>query len=195
MPESNRRRHPRVKLNHVSTRLAATGALHIGLAVENISLGGCFVRCATPLKIGAEVHLELQRPGASSTINVLGRVVSVATPAPGRSSGMGIAFFPMPREVSQRIEGLVGAVSPSAVRTTADLSERRPDSRPVTGSRPALVPPEVAELRARVAALTLELAKKDALDAELKKKHAHIAELEATVERLKQRLLLYEGRT
>ncbi|MEW6431451.1 MAG: PilZ domain-containing protein [Myxococcota bacterium] len=183
----NRRRHRRVKLNRVSTRLAAQGALHIGLAVENMSLGGCFVRSPTPLKVGTEVHLEIQRPGAATTINVRGRVVSIASPGPGRVPGMGIAFFPMPRDVSQRIEGLIGSVDPAAVRATIEASEMRTEPGIPALSR---VPPPpaadavAADLQEQLASLT-EL---------LKKKDARIAELEALVERLRQRLILYGGK-
>lgn len=186
MASQNRRRHRRVKLNRVSTRLSAGSALHIGLSVENVSLGGCFVKSATPLKVGTEVHLEIHRPGASSTINVLGRVVSVASGGPGRTPGMGIAFFPMPRDVSQRIEGLIGSVDPSAVRATLAASELRTDPQipmlarvPLPGENA-----ETADLHEQLASLT----------AQLKKKDARIAELEELVERLRQRLILYGGK-
>ncbi|MEW5741483.1 MAG: PilZ domain-containing protein [Myxococcota bacterium] len=180
MPESNRRRYRRVQLKQVSTRLSGAGALHIGLAVENMSLGGCFVRCPTPLRVGTEVKLEIHRPGASQTINVLGRVVSQRG---GQSPGMGIAFAPMPRDISQRIEGLVGAVDPLAVRAMVLPSESRTDP-----AIPVLVPSapsvQVEDLREQVRSL----------ETQLKKKDHRIADLEAQVERLKQRLILYGGK-
>lgn len=183
MVDRNRRRHRRVRLNRVSTRLSATGALHIGLSVENMSLGGCFVKSPTPLKLGTEVHLEIQRPGASTTINVLGRVVSIASGGPGRTPGMGIAFFPMPRDVSQRIEGLIGAVDPNAVRATIEASELRTDPR-IPVLHPVAPETEAEDLHEQIASLT----------AQLKKKDTRIAELEALVERLRNRLTLYGGK-
>jgi Tfp pilus assembly protein PilZ len=186
MTERNRRRHRRVPLKQVSTRVTSAGALHIGLAVENISLGGCFVRCPTPLKVGTEVKLEIHRPGASQTINLFGRVVSNAVARPHQPPGMGIAFAPMPRDVSQRIEGLVGSVDPMAVRANVHPSDTRTD-REIPVLTPATAPPSnvaVEELRTQ-----LEL-----LEAQLKKKDHRIADLEGQVERLKQRLVLYGGK-
>ena len=58
MSEPNRRRYPRVKPKHLATRVRSGEELHIGLGIENISLGGTFVRCNTPLKAGREVTLE-----------------------------------------------------------------------------------------------------------------------------------------
>ncbi|MCC6335523.1 MAG: PilZ domain-containing protein [Myxococcales bacterium] len=186
MAERNRRRYRRVQLKQVSTRLTADdGALHIGLAVENMSLGGCFVRCPTLLKVGTEVKLEIHRPGASQTINLLGRVVSTRA---GAAPGMGIAFMPMPRDVSQRIEGLVGAVDPLAVRTLVVLppQEARTDPAiPVLTRTPGpAASVELDELRAQV----------KSLEAQLKKRDHRVADLEAQVERLKQRLILYGGK-
>lgn len=152
--------------------------------MDNISLGGCFVRCPTPLAVGTEVKLEIHRPGASAPIPVFGRVVSSAAARPGHPPGMGIAFAPMPRETSQRIEGLVGAVDPMAVRAHVLPSETRTDP-----AIPVLMPApptavELEELREHLKALQDQVARKD----------HRIAELEAQVERLKQRLLLYGGR-
>jgi Tfp pilus assembly protein PilZ len=182
MPERNRRRHRRVQLKHVSTRLTAAGALHIGLRVENLSLGGCFVRCPTLLNLGTEVKLEIHRPGASQPIPVPGRVVSHrGRPTPG----MGIAFAPMPREVRQRIEGLVGAVDPLAIRVQMHPSETKTDPAiPVLQPAQTVPSVEVNELCEQLSSL----------EALLKKKDQRIAELEAQVERLKQRLILYGGK-
>jgi len=186
MAERNRRRHARVKLKQVSTRLKAKDALHIGLLVENMSLGGCFVRCPTPLRKGVEVTLEVMRPGASHPIPVAGKVVSSFPAAPGQTAGMGIAFYPMPREVKARIEGLVAAVSPLAVRANVEPSQAVTDPAMLAvGSVPGNPPAaEAMNLRSQVAAMTMQLKKKD----------ERIAELEAKVEALKQRLILYGGK-
>ena len=62
MPYPNRRKHARVKPKQLATRVRAGEELHIGLGIENISMGGVFVRCNTPLKVGRVVTLELLRP-------------------------------------------------------------------------------------------------------------------------------------
>jgi hypothetical protein len=178
MVDRNRRKHRRVKMRSISTRLSAGGAMQIGLAIEDMSLGGCFVRCSTPFKVGTEVSLEIHPAGTTSSIQVLGRVVSKATPGVGRDSGMGIAFFPLPRDVSQRIEALIGDVDPTAVRGTIEATEPRAQAAP----RASLT--NAAELHRHIAALTEQLKKRD----------ARIAELESQVERLRQRLILYGGK-
>lgn len=185
MVERNRRQYPRVKLKQVSTRITAGGALHIGLPVENVSLGGCFVPTRTPLKVGTEVRLEMQRLGVSHAINVLGRVVSTAVAKPGQLGGMGIAFFPMSRETSLRIEGLIGQVDPAAVRANVEAAGRSTDPETPAVSGRALVPAaEVAALREQLSAYAHEVKQKD----------ARIAELEATVKRVTERLLRYGGK-
>lgn len=173
MSQTNRRRHARVKPKQLASRLAAGSALHIGLPVDNISMGGLYVRCLQPLPAGTRVSLELTRPGSPRPIPVMGRVVSAVTPqqAEGRgiAPGMGIAFDELPPHIEVRIEGVVAVVDPDATRTRehAPLGEgvqlptgsnpaiKAVRTQPATGSNPALpgIPQgrEVDVLRAALA--------------------------------------------
>ncbi len=117
---SNRRRHQRVKPKQLVSRVQGGEALHIGLVVENISVGGAFVRCPSPLKVGTRVSLELHRPGAATPIPVSGVVASIVTPQQATahkvSAGMGVAFDAMPPHIEARIEGIIGATDPTALK-------------------------------------------------------------------------------
>ncbi|MFT3839431.1 MAG: PilZ domain-containing protein [Myxococcaceae bacterium] len=134
---SNRRRHQRVKPKQLISRVQGGDALHIGLVVENLSVGGAFVRCASPMRVGTRVKLELQRPGAPTPITVAGVVASALNPAQAAerkvSAGMGIAFDAMPPHVEARIEGIIGASNPEALKVTVDSSEET-NTAPVRSS-------------------------------------------------------------
>lgn len=144
---SNRRRHQRVKPKQLISRVQGGDALHIGLVVENISVGGAFVRCASPMRVGTRVKLELQRPGASTPITVSGVVASAVNPAQAAerkvSAGMGIAFDAMPPHVEARIESIIGASNPEALKVKVDSSEETNTAPVVRGSDevPLLRPP------------------------------------------------------
>lgn len=143
MPATNRRRHARVKLRQLASRLAADNALHLGLPVDNISMGGLYVRCLQPLPAGTKVSLELTRPGSPRPIPVLGRVVSAVSPAQaearGIAPGMGIAFDELPPHIEVRIEGVVAVVDPDATRAREHAPLGEGVQLP-TGSNPALRP-------------------------------------------------------
>jgi Tfp pilus assembly protein PilZ len=170
---TNRRRHARVKPKQLASRLAGGTALHLGLPVDNISMGGIYVRCLQPLPAGTKVSRELTRPGSPRPIPVMGRVVSAVTPQQAEARqvapGMGIAFDELPPHIEVRIEGVVAVVDPDATRSRehAPLGEgvqlptgsnpaiRAVRSHPATGSNPALpgIPQgrEVDVLRAALA--------------------------------------------
>ena len=57
--KKNQRRHARVKPRAMSSRVRVGGALHLGLAVENLSLGGAFVRCAQVPPLRSHATLEV----------------------------------------------------------------------------------------------------------------------------------------
>ncbi|MBS1150293.1 MAG: PilZ domain, partial [Myxococcaceae bacterium] len=108
---TNRRRFPRVKPKQLATRVRSGDDLHIGLGIENISMGGAFVRCNSPMKVGRAVVLEVMRAGASQPLEIEGKVTSsvslAVAAATQRTAGMGITFDPLPPHVEQRLEGLI----------------------------------------------------------------------------------------
>ncbi len=70
--------------------------IDVGLGVENLSLGGVFVRCSAPMPVGTAVSVELLSQGKKPGLRVSGLVVGVVSPveahASGRVPGMGIEF-------------------------------------------------------------------------------------------------------
>jgi Tfp pilus assembly protein PilZ len=160
MSYPNRRKHARVKPKQLATRVRAGQELHIGLGIEDISMGGVFVRCNTPLKVGRVVTLELLRPGASQPIAIAGKVTTAVSPSQGqqlgRSAGMGIQFDALPPHLHQRLEGLIGAIDPTAVRipTPANAAVRKPASPSYSfkSADPAALQKEIDTLKTELTA-------------------------------------------
>lgn len=123
--------------------------------MENISLGGLFVRCSTPLKVGTAVKLELQLPGAAHALTIDGKVTSSVTQASAnerhRSPGMGIAFEPLPPRVVPLLDGLIATIDPSGLEMEATL-----EPRPVVKA-----PPSPEQLLREVALLKVEVLKRN----------------------------------
>jgi len=111
LPARNRRRHDRVAARGLASHLQTGAESTAGLAVENISLGGLFVRTASALPIGTRVALQMVRPGLKRAIRATGHVVSVITPeqarAKGVTAGMGIGLDGLDPESEQRLRALV----------------------------------------------------------------------------------------
>ncbi len=117
---TNRRRFLRVRPKQIATRVRAGDELHIGLGIENISMGGIFVRCNTPMKVGRVVVLEVMRAGVTQTLELEGTVTSsvsmAAAAASHRSAGMGISFDALAPHVQHRLEALIVSIDPSAIK-------------------------------------------------------------------------------
>lgn len=196
---TNRRRHPRVRPKQLATRIRSGDDLHIGLGIENISMGGIFVRCNTPMKVGRQVTLEVMRAGASQPLEIEGKVTSsvsmAAAAAAHRSAGMGISFGPLAPHIEQRLEGLIVSIDPSAVKQPP---AKRMAKAPVLQERTELTPshkpsaPFVASktfVPMRSAASKAAEAEVDSLKRELIEKDELIAQLESENKKLRQRLL------
>lgn len=185
MPDPNRRKHTRVKPKQLATRVRAGTELHIGLGIENISMGGLFIRCNTPLKVGRQVTLEVLRPGASQPLSISGRVSSTVTLAEAQernqSAGMGIAFDPLPPHLHQRLEGLIGSIDPAAVRPPAPAAATKPPK----AQPPAIATPGYSFKSADPVALTKQI---EALKAEIASRNKKIEELLAENKSLWQKI-------
>ena len=170
MADNNRRRFARVKPKQLTTRIHADSGLHIGLAVENISLGGLFVRSGTPLKVGTAVTLDLLRPGAALPLTITGKITSMVSPATAKahnlSPGMGIAFDPLPDHVVPRLDGLIATIDPSGLEEPPEPKAKSP-----------------REMEKQIEALKLEVLKRNRtitdLTAEIDKLHATLRRLTA----------------
>lgn len=201
MAASNRRRFPRVKPKQLATRVRSGDDLHIGLGIENISMGGIFVRSNTPLKVGRGVTLEIQRAGASQPLVLDGKVTSslslAAAAQAHRAPGMGISFDPLPPHIEQRLEGLIVSIDPSAMKLPASqkvakapvLEDRthlvealKPSVKKAVDARPGnqtFVPGVGRKQTSLVDQLMQDVADRD----------EQIRELEAENKKLRQRLL------
>lgn len=196
---TNRRRFPRVRPKQLATRVRSGDDLHIGLGIENISMGGIFVRCNTPLKVGRAVTLEILRVGTSQPLIIEGKVTSSLSMAAAaqahRAAGMGISFDRLPPHTEQRLEGLIVSIDPSAMglpaskkvakapaleERTAPIPAHQP-SRPAVGSKTFVpgVGRRDPELAPTVDQLLRDIADRD----------EQIHELELENKKLRQRLL------
>ena len=198
---TNRRRFPRVKPKQLATRVRSGEDLHIGLGIENISMGGAFVRCNSPMKVGRAVVLEVMRAGASQPLEIEGKVTSsvslAVAAATQRTAGMGITFDPLPPHVEQRLEGLIVSIDPSAMKlppakrvaqapVLSARTELTPSHRPSAAFDPnkTFVPTSKTAPVARVDEEEI-----DNLRRELQERDEQITQLEAENKKLRQRLL------
>jgi len=112
--ESKHRRHTRVEAKvsgHVRTGEASGAA-----EVENISLGGLFMKTNAPLPVGLALTIELK--SAKDSVHLIGKVVGV-TP-----QGVGVAFEVLPSETEKRLRELIEDLehAPDAATVTAVAS-------------------------------------------------------------------------
>ena len=159
--KKNERRHTRIKLRAKSSRVRVGGALHLGLAVENLSLGGAFVRCPQAPPLRSHATLELTVPGVNQPLVLPGQVAFVVPVAEAARrkvpAGFAIEFDkPLPAHVLRGLEHLLRELDPNALialNTDESASAR-------TQSLEAFQPPdELAALRKLVTAHEREIAR------------------------------------
>lgn len=92
----NRRRHPRVRAQGIVAHLRGPAGRY-PCHVENISVGGLFVRTDRVLDVGTQLEIDLVRPGWKKGMTFFVRVTSRIDPLAGRFArippGMGVQFF------------------------------------------------------------------------------------------------------
>ena len=127
----DRRRHPRVATRGMAGHVQTVDASMPGLAVENLSQGGVFVRCNAALEPGTPVMVQLVRPGSKRVIAVQGRVVTVIAPAAAKATGtvagMGIRLDRGDRDAATQLRQLVEELAPAGTaardRTIQELED------------------------------------------------------------------------
>jgi len=155
----NQRRHARVKTKAMSSRVRVGAALHLGLPVENLSLGGAFVRCAQVPPLHSYASIELAVPGVNQPLVLAGKVAFAVSPTDAAarkvSPGFAIEFVqPLPRHVQAGLERLLREIDEKALLPLEEEEEE--DER--TQSVPAFDPGgEVAALRKLVSAHEREI--------------------------------------
>jgi uncharacterized protein (TIGR02266 family) len=104
------RRHRRVAAQGIEAQVDAPETPE-DCNIENISVGGLFLRTQTTMPLGMPVRVELAKPGLKRPLHVTGRVVSVVTEADARKHdippGVGIEFDPLPHETERRLHALL----------------------------------------------------------------------------------------
>jgi Tfp pilus assembly protein PilZ len=120
----NRRKHPRVRARDLAAQIVtATG--RIPAQVENISRGGAFVRTDRPLEVGAELTVQLARPGLRRVLSIAARVTSCVDTETGRLArrvpGMGVMFDSLDAGQTERLLALLKDLGmPDAETPVAD---------------------------------------------------------------------------
>lgn len=92
----NRRKHPRVRAHGLVAHLRGPAGRY-SCEVENISIGGIFVRTDQILDVGTQLEVDLVRPGWKRGLSYFVRVTSRIDALAGRfakvTPGMGMQFF------------------------------------------------------------------------------------------------------
>lgn len=170
MSESNRRRHPRVKATKVVAHLRGEGRT-LSCTVENISVGGVFVRSSERFEPGVRLQLTLVRPGMRKA-PALTAVVMSALAVPGLV-GMGLQFDPPAGEDAERLHKLLEELGvpsqppPAPARAAAPAREEPAVELPLESQRLMVqiqglmqqlgeTTEEVVRLKAQLAAVTFE---------------------------------------
>lgn len=139
--QTERRQHRRVKAKNVAGHVRVKDeVLALGLPIDNISLGGLFVRTDSPLPVGTKVALELSQPKLGGSLKVAGTTVLSLNAAQAKSAGsvagMGVRFDPLPAEATEKLRALlstlsedgkaqvVGAHNPAEIDATVEQSRR-----------------------------------------------------------------------
>lgn len=140
----NQRKYPRVKPKAMSSRVRVAGALHLGLPIENLSLGGAFIRCAHNPPLRSHASLELGVPGLQHPLLLTGQVTFVVTPADAQAKkvapGFAIQFQqPLPAHVQKGLELLLRSVDARALQTEREEADE-PQTE-LTQAVPAFAPP------------------------------------------------------
>jgi hypothetical protein len=195
---TDRRRHVRVVARGVASHLQTMDASMPGLAVENLSVGGMFVRSAAALAVGTRVMVQLVRPGLKKAIPTLGCVVSVVHPGEahrnGTVAGMGIRLDPVELDAARRLRDLVADLAAAPVHPStpppALLAERDAElavaAEPAPITRPSAPPPPEAQPRA------IELAPPTVIDTsseDVETRNLLVQQLEEEVIALRRELL------
>ena len=107
---SNRRRHTRVRARGVAAHLR-TESGRTACQVENVSMGGLFVRTDRLEEVGAEIFVDLVKPGWKRQLTLTARVTSRVDSLDGRLSrrmpGMGIQFLRLDEKQHDRLRTLL----------------------------------------------------------------------------------------
>lgn len=136
MSASNRRSHRRLEGRGLAGHIrSAAGDPMPGMLIENISMGGLFLRTARELPIGTPLSIELVRRGLKRAIVLSGKVVShtsaLQAAARGSAPGLGVRFDPGPAALEARLQELMTALGGGTPEAPAPAvpASTRPEER------------------------------------------------------------------
>lgn len=173
------------------------------LPVENLSLGGAFLRTLMPLQRGTAIGLQLFCPGRTQPLAVAGKIVSVGrsemSPSHGSAGvGVGVAFDPLTPDQAQWLRRLLLAHAPGPGLLEGDarlnaaaggppgspVPQGFLDGAPRARQAPELVP-EVGKLMVQVKGLLMQISdwqsKADGLEKQNRALQAENEQLKAAV--------------
>jgi Tfp pilus assembly protein PilZ len=107
--EPNRRRYPRVRAPGLAAHLRSDRG-GVQCVVENISLGGLFLRTDRLEEVGTNVSLLLVKPGWKKQLTLTARVTSRIEALPGqgrRVPGLGLQFTDVDGDCHERLRALL----------------------------------------------------------------------------------------
>jgi Tfp pilus assembly protein PilZ len=166
------RRHRRVGAKGVTAQIDADDC-----NIENISVGGLFIRTTSPMPIGMPVRVDLTKPGFASSLQVSGRVVSVVTEAESERldspPGVGIEFDPLPHAAEKQLHALLRELG---LADLAEPTELEPNQLYATTN------PDTAQVASNVRGLLDMLT--DALQ-KVRERDEEILKLKAEIRKLK----------
>jgi Tfp pilus assembly protein PilZ len=143
----HKRRHGRVRSQGIATHLHGGDKLAGAISVENLSLGGAFLRTPAPMREGTPVVMDLVRPGLKKAIRVTGRVVNTVR-AQNAVPGMGVAFDPLSDEAELRLRELLAEIAPGPAVLDGDEVPLTPDLAPPKIA-PVTMPPRLSPVAAK----------------------------------------------
>jgi Tfp pilus assembly protein PilZ len=200
----NRRKNPRVRARGLAVHINAAGQRH-PCVVENISLGGMFVRTDRLEHVGTGVAVLLVKPGWKKQLSLTARITSRIDGIAGKARvpGLGLQFTALDGDAHDRLRSLLhqlGAPDDQAEVPVPDdsiaaelrpLPPEAPVARPVRPMPPRSAPPppppsesdgsipvENARLKLQLRGLAMQLSDAQQL----------VVERDAEIERLREQL-------
>jgi uncharacterized small protein (DUF1192 family) len=174
------RRHRRVEAKGVAAHIDAEA--DDDFQIENISVGGLFMRTTTPMPIGMPVRVDLLKPGARSggVLSLTGRIVTVVSEREAErhdiAPGVGVEFDVMPHETEKKLHtllrdlGLKDLAEPTAIEPDSLFASASPDTQQVAANVRGLLEmltdalhkvkerdDEIGKLKSEIRRLTAEL--------------------------------------
>ena len=84
----DRRRFTRARATKGLAALLQIDSATTSVVVDNISLGGVFLRSARPVALGTRISMRVLRPGIESALVLAGSVVGILTPQVAKKNGV-----------------------------------------------------------------------------------------------------------